>query len=68
MNILFAVQADQIEPTDQIVVDGDHIEVKSVEDDPNDDSAIIVRGWSHDEGDMVEYPLCYDDDVDVWSL
>lgn len=68
MNILFSVQADQIEVGDQILVDGDPIEVTGVADDVEDAAGVIVWGFSHDSGDSETYTLPFDYDVDVWSV
>lgn len=62
------IDADQIEVGDQIVLDGEYIEVATREDDPEDSDGIIVSGYSWDEGDRVEKTLPYNYRVDVWSI
>lgn len=66
--IIDTIDADQIEVGDQIVLDGEYIEVSFVGDDPADDSAVLVNGYSWDEGDFVANSLPYDYRVDVWGL
>lgn len=68
MQIFYTIQADQIEVGDQIVVDGDPIEVTFVGDNPEDINEVLVKGVSHETGDTVEYPLPFDYDVDVWGI
>jgi hypothetical protein len=67
MNILFTVDADEIEVGDQIIVDGDPIEVTSVSDS-NDPDEVVVKGYSHDTGDSVEYNLYFADQFEVWAV
>lgn len=68
VKVVDTVFADAIEPGDQIVVEGDHIEVKVVDTDREDPDEVLVKGYSHDSGDAVEYPLYADDTFDVWSI
>lgn len=67
MIITDTIQADQIEDGDQIVIDGDPIEVTSVEESEDDMDEIVVKGFSHDTGDSVQYPLPFDYYVDMWG-
>ena len=67
IEIIDNIAAYTIEAGDQIVVDGDHIEVKAVVETEDPDE-IIVRGYSHLSGDFAEYPLFADDYFDVWSV
>lgn len=67
MNILDTIDADQIEVGDQILIDGDPIEVDDL-GETEDDSEIIVYGFSHESGDRVNIPLPYDYRVDVWAV
>lgn len=67
MNILDTIDADQIEVGDQILIDGDPIEVDDL-GETEDDSEIIVYGFSHESGDRVSIPLPYDYRVDVWAV
>ena len=68
MNIYDTIAADAIEVRDQIIVDGDPIEVTFVSESENDDSEIIVKGFSHETGDYVEYDLPFDYTVDLWAV
>lgn len=68
MDVIDNISADTIEAGDQIIVDGDPIEVTHVDNDREDIDEILVRGFSHDSGDTVEYPLYADDYYDVWTV
>lgn len=68
LNIIDTIQAWQVDETDQIIVDNDPIEVKTVREDEDDLAAVIVTGYSHNSGDSVEYTLPYDYDVEVWAV
>lgn len=67
MNILDTIDADQIEVGDQILVDGDPIEVDDITD-TDDLDEVVIHGFSHDSGDRVEIPLPYNYRVDVWAI
>lgn len=67
MNIIDTVSADTIEIGDQIVVDGDLIEVTAVLDSSDPDE-VIVRGFSHESGDSETYSLFADDYFDLWAV
>lgn len=67
LNIIDCVPAHTIEPGDQIIIEGDHIEVKTVEDGSDIDE-VIVEGYSHESGDLVMYTLYADDEYNVWSV
>jgi hypothetical protein len=62
------IDADQIEIGDQILVDGDPIEVDDFTESESDDSEVIVYGFSHESGDRVTISLPYDYRVDLWSV
>lgn len=68
MNIYDTIEADSIEVGDQIIVDGDAIEVTFVGESESDDSEIIVKGFSYESGDAVDYSLPYDYTVDLWAV
>lgn len=65
--IVDTISADTIMVGDQIVVDGDRIEVTYV-GETEDIDEILVKGWSHDTGDSETYSLYADDYYDVWAL
>lgn len=67
MNIIDNISADTIEVGDQILVEGDPIEVTHVEESDDLDE-IIVKGFSHESGDRETYSLYADDYYDVWSI
>jgi len=66
-NIIDTISADTIEVGDQIIIDGDPIEVTYV-GETDDLDEIIVKGFSHETGDRETYSLFADDYYDVWSL
>ena len=57
--------ADQIEVGDQIVVDGDYIQVKDIEETFDIDE-VLVKGYDVLNGENVELSLYADDAFDVW--
>lgn len=67
MNIIDNVSADTIEVGDQILVEGDPIEVKEVRETDDIDEIVIV-GYSHESGDTETYSLYADDYFDVWAV
>ena len=67
MNIIDSISADTIESGDQIIVEGDPIEVKSVHDSDDIDEVIVI-GYSHVSGDTERYSLYADDYYDVWAV
>ena len=66
-NIIDTIPAYSIEVGDQIIVDGDYIEVRTVVE-TDDVDEIVVTGYSHDSGDTETYSLFADDEYDVWSI
>lgn len=69
LNIIDRVPAHTIETGDQIIIDGDPIEVKVVKDDPEAPlEGIRLIGYSHESGDTVTYDVYFDDHYDVWSV
>ncbi len=67
--IIDTIDADQIEVGDQILIDGDPIEVDDFHDGTEgDDTEVVVHGFSHESGDRVVVSLPYNYRVDVWSL
>jgi len=67
ITILYTVSADQIESGDQIIIDGDPIEVTYV-GASDDIDEVIVSGFSHETGDQETYSLFGDDEYEVWAL
>lgn len=65
--IIDTVPAYAIEVGDQIIVDGDHIEVNSITD-TDDLDEIVVHGYSHTSGDYETYSLFADDLFEVWAI
>lgn len=68
MQTFFEVDADQVEVGDQIIVDGDPIEVTSIDDDGSDYFYILFRGFSHESGDSVQYRLHFKHSVEIWGI
>jgi hypothetical protein len=67
INIIDSISADTIANGDQIIVQGDPIEVRGITY-TDDIDEVIVKGWSWTEGDVVEHSLYADDYFDVWVL
>jgi hypothetical protein len=67
VDIIDTVPAFSIEVGDQILVDGDPIEVRSISE-TDDLDEIVIRGYSHDSGDTETYSLFADDTYDVWAV
>lgn len=65
MNVYDTIAADTIEADDQILVNGDPIEVTSVVDDGD---SIMVKGYSYNSGDSVIVVLTADSEVELWSV
>lgn len=67
MNIIDNISADSILVGDQIIIEGDPIEVTDVQ--PSDDiDEVIIMGYSHESGDTERYHLYADDYYDLWSV
>lgn len=67
MDIYDTISADQIEVGDQIIVDGDPIEVMSVRETDDVDEVVVI-GYSHESGDTETYSLFADDEFDLWAV
>lgn len=65
--IIDNISADTIEAGDQIVIEGDLIEIKSVSE-TDDIDEIVVHGYNNTTGDVEEFSLYADDYFDVWSI
>lgn len=66
-NIIDNIPAWSIVEGDQILIDGDPIEVKTVEE-TSDNDEIIVMGYSHETGDSERYSLYAHDTFSIWSM
>ena len=65
MTVYDTITADQIEVTDQVLVNNiDPVEVTKVVDSGD---SIMVKGYSHLTGDDVSYILTADTEVALWS-
>lgn len=67
VKVIDSVSADTIEVGDQIVVDGDYVEVKGL-DETLDPDEVVVTGYSHNSGDRVMYSLYADDYYEIWTV
>lgn len=68
ITVHFTVQADQIEPGDQIIVEGDLFIVHSVDADRDDIDEVLVKGENLTNIDETEFVLFADDEFEVWSI
>ena len=62
-----SISADTIEVGDQIIIDNEPIEVRSISETEDPDE-IVIRGYSHDTGDVEQFSLYADDYYDLWSI
>lgn len=67
MNIVDNISADTITVGDQILIEGDPIEVTHVLE-TDDIDEVLVLGYSHSTGDREEYSLYADDYYEVWAV
>lgn len=67
MIVIDEIFADSIESGDQIIVDGDLIEVREVLE-TDDVDEVMVKGYSHESGDVETYSLYADDRFEVWAV
>jgi len=70
MNTYDTINADQIEVGDQILINGDPVEVTDLTDDhvETDVDLLEVTGYSHNTGDLVSYTVGAWDRVDLWAV
>ena len=61
------VPAYSLEVGDQIVADGDYIEITSIEE-TDDVDEVLVKGYSHTDGDRVSLSLFADDLYPIWTV
>ena len=67
MTVIDSIAAWQIAEGDQVIIEGDPIEVTATFDGDDPDE-IIVKGYSHESGDRVTYSLYADDSFDLWTV
>ena len=67
MEIYDTVDADQVEPGDLIVIEGQQVEVTSVFDEDPYGETILIKGYSHSTGDIETFEVLYIDSFDLWS-
>jgi hypothetical protein len=61
--VIDSVMAETVEVGDFVVIEGDHVEVRTV----TDEDVITIGGYSHDTGDDVSYDVDPFDYLDIWS-
>lgn len=61
------VSADTLEVGDQVIIDGDYVEVRDIRDTDDIDEVVVV-GYSHESGDTETYSLYADDMYGLWAL
>lgn len=66
-SIIDSVSADSIEVGDQIIIDGELVEVRHVSESGDIDE-VVVAGYSNSTGDIETYSLYADDYFEVWSV
>lgn len=63
------LRADHVEVGDQIIIDGDLIEVTAVGDDPECPlEGVRITGYSNETGDVAVYDVYFGDVFDVWTV
>ena len=65
MQIIDSVPAHTLEVGDLALVEGDQLEVTSIDD--TDPDTLVVSGYSHDDGGIVDHPVPAFDLIDLWS-
>lgn len=65
--ILDTISADSIEIGDQVIIEGDYIEVTYV-GETDDIDEIVVKGFSHETGGKETYSLYADDYYQTWAV
>jgi hypothetical protein len=67
METFYEVDADEVEIGDQIIIDGEPVEVVSLPPAQSIDE-IIIRGYSHSTGDRETYTVKYNQRFEVWGI
>lgn len=65
--IIDSIAADTVEAGDQIIIEGDLIEVRSVSESDDIDE-VIVSGYNNTTGDVDQFSLYADDYFEVWTV
>ena len=68
MIIYDSIQAASIEANDQVLIEGDPVEVWSAVPAENDPTIIVVEGLSNNSGDKVQYVLSDVAMVELWGV
>lgn len=68
IQIIDRVFAYSLEEKDQVIIEGDYIELSIVDNDREDKDEVFIKGYSYVSGDMVELPLYAYDEYDLWSV
>lgn len=65
--IIDTVPASSLEEGDQIVIEGDLVEIRAVRE-TDDIDEVVVTGYSNETGDVEHYSLYADDYFDLWGV
>lgn len=64
MEILTAIEGYSIDLGDQVIIDDEPVEVKSIDDQGD---IIYVKGYSYTTGDLEQYEVLPDSEYNLWS-
>lgn len=67
MIVIDSISADTIMVGDQVIIEGDPIEVMDIVTTMDPDEVIVI-GYSHDTGDSAQYSLYADDYFEIWAV
>lgn len=65
--VIDTVPASTLERGDQILIQGELVEVLAVRE-TDDIDEIVVTGYSNDTGDIEHWSLYADDEYDLWGV
>jgi hypothetical protein len=65
--VLYSTPAHTLEEGDQVIIEGDLVEVKEILETLDVDE-VLVRGYSYTTGDVEDFPLYADDEYEIWSV
>ena len=68
IQVIDRVFAYSLEERDQVIIEGDYVELSIVDQDRPDKDEVFVKGYSHVSGDTVSFPLYAYDEFDLWSV